>query len=173
LTHSDDCGGSCAITGDTPSRRTFLRGAGAALGALALLGLSTEDAMALPVRLLRGTVGAGGSVRFPIPPDDSVIFDDANGLILVRRGTAAWAFLATCPHKDIVKLKWYKAENRFQCPKHESRYQPDGTFIDGRATRHMDRVPIRKEGKDLVVDPDQVLESDRNMAVWTAATATL
>jgi nitrite reductase/ring-hydroxylating ferredoxin subunit len=168
---SDDT--PCEILGVTPSRRAFVRGASAALGALALLGLDADAAMALPVRLLKGRAGVGGTVRFPIPADDSVLFDDTNGLIIVRRGKAAWAFLSTCPHKDIVKLKWYKAENRFQCPKHDSRYEASGVFVDGRATRNMDRVAIKKEGTELVVEPDAILESDRDLAKWTGAVAAL
>ncbi len=172
--HDDACGhDDCTLLGTAGAgRREFLRGAGAALGALALLGLSTEEAMALPVRLLTGTRGAAG-VRYPIPAADSVIFDDKNGIIIVRRGAQAWAFLATCPHKDVVKLKWQDAENRFKCPKHDSTYQPDGTFIEGRATRNMDRLPIKKDGTDLVVDVESVLESDKMAAGWKSAVAAL
>lgn len=156
-----------------PSRRAFLRGAGAALGAMALLGFTTEEALALPVRLRRGIPGAGGTVRYPIPAEDAVIFDDQNDVILVRRGAQAWAFVSACPHKEVVKLKWLKGENRFQCPKHESKYQPDGTFIEGKATRNMDRLPIRKEGADLVVDPERAWQSDTQGAGWQSAVAAL
>jgi nitrite reductase/ring-hydroxylating ferredoxin subunit len=170
----DDCGADdCTLLGQRGPRREFLRGAGAALGALALLGLSGEEAMALPVRLLRGTRDGSGAARFPIPADDSVIFDDANGIILVRRGPAMWAFLTACPHKEVVKIKWKKDENRFQCPKHDSRYQADGTFIDGKATRNLDRLPIKKDGAQVVVDVDTVYQSDKNTELWKAAVAAL
>lgn len=169
-THDDDC----ALAGQRdPERRAFLRGAGAALGALALLGFSTKEAMALPVRLVKGRTELGGKVRFPVPADDSVIFDEANAMIVVRRGASVWAFVATCPHKEIVKLRWHKGDNRFQCPKHESKYQPDGEFIEGRATRNMDRLVIQRDGKELVVDPDAVFESDKDAAGWGKAVATV
>ncbi len=174
--HADACANDdpCALAGQQdPARRAFLRGAGAALGAMALLGFSTEEAMALPVRLLRGTTERGGKVRFPIPADDSVVFDEANAMIIVRRGANVWAFVATCPHKEIVKLRWLKGENRFQCPKHESKYQPDGAFIEGKATRNMDRLVIQRDGKDIVVDPDAVFESDKDAAGWGKAVATV
>lgn len=166
------CGGACddALP---PSRRVFLRGAGAALGALAMLGLTADEALAVPFRILRGTRGAGGTVRYPIPAGDAVTFDDQNDVILVRRGAQAWAFVSACPHKEVVKLKWLRAENRFQCPKHDSKYQPDGTFIDGKATRNMDRLPIRKEGAELVVDPERAWQSDTQAAGWAAAVATV
>ena len=176
MTDHSDCSADddCALAGQQdPERRAFLRGAGAALGALALLGFSAEEAMALPVRLLAGRTERGGKVRFPVPADDSVIFDEANALIIVRRGPSVWAFVATCPHKEIVKLRWFKAENRFQCPKHESKYQPDGAFIEGKATRNMDRLVIQRDGQELVVDPDAVFESDKDAAGWGKAVATV
>ncbi|MBI3789674.1 MAG: Rieske (2Fe-2S) protein [Gemmatimonadetes bacterium] len=164
----------CVFTRERdPERRAFLRGAGAALGALAILGLDAEAAMAIPVRLARGTRGARGTVRYPVPAGDSVTFDEANALILVRRGANVWAFVATCPHKEVVKLRWMKGDDRFQCPKHESKYQPDGAFIEGKATRNMDRLPIRKEGAELVVDPDTVIPSDSHAAAWAAAVVTV
>jgi nitrite reductase/ring-hydroxylating ferredoxin subunit len=163
----------CAIEGISADRRAFLRGAGAALGALALLGLSTEDAMALPVRLMSATSMNAGLAKFPIPTEDGVTFDEANGIILVRKGNNAYAFLSVCPHKDVVKLKWLKAEGMFKCPKHDSTYQPSGEFIDGRATRNMDRLPIKKDGNQLVVDVDKVYESDKMADGWKSAVAAL
>ena len=60
-------------------------------------------------------------------------------------------------------------ENRFQCPKHKSRYQPDGTFISGRATRGMDRFAVRQEKGEIVVDTTRVYHEDEDRAGWTAA----
>jgi Rieske Fe-S protein len=55
------------------------------------------------------------------------------------------------------------------CPKHKSHYRDDGTFINGRATRDMDRLPIRREGAELVVDVDTVYQQDDNPREWGAA----
>ena len=60
-------------------------------------------------------------------------------------------------------------DHRFQCPKHKSKYQPDGTFISGRATRNIDRHPIKREGHKLVVDVETMIRSDKDPAAWGAA----
>jgi len=64
-------------------------------------------------------------------------------------------------------------DHRFQCTKHDSRYQPDGEHISGRATRNMDRLPIRRDGAELVVNLDHVIRSDQDPAGWMAAAIAL
>ncbi|HMB79977.1 MAG TPA: hypothetical protein VKI43_07920, partial [Vicinamibacterales bacterium] len=61
----------------------------------------------------------------------------------------------------------------FQCPKHESKYQPNGTFMNGRATRNMDRLPIRLDGATLVVNVAAMFQSDKDPAGWASATVTI
>ncbi|HTD70459.1 MAG TPA: Rieske 2Fe-2S domain-containing protein, partial [Gemmatimonadales bacterium] len=77
-----------------------------------------------------------------------------------------------CPHQNTA-LKWLRDEGRFQCPKHKSRYQPDGVFISGRATRNMDRLAVRREGDTIVVNVDKLYRSDQNAADWAAAVVAL
>lgn len=103
---------------------------------------------------------------------DGVSIDKANEVILVRHGGSVYAFALSCPHQNTA-LRWNADEGRFQCPKHKSRYQPDGTFISGRATRNMDRLPIRREGGNVVVDVDRMFESDKDEAGWKAAVVAL
>jgi len=83
-----------------------------------------------------------------------------------------YAFNLACPHENTA-LKWLPKDGRFQCPKHESRYQPTGTFIDGRATRHMDRLGVRLDSNMLVVDLNQFFRSDKDAAGWAAANVAL
>jgi Rieske Fe-S protein len=80
------------------------------------------------------------------------MIDKANQVILVRWQNAVYAFALSCPHQNQA-LRWDAKETRFQCPKHKSKYQPDGTFISGRATRAMDRYAVRHEGDTIVVEP--------------------
>ena len=61
------------------------------------------------------------------------------------------------------------SSHEFQCPKHHSRYTADGTFIDGRATRNMDRLAIKRAGAELVVDVDTIYQADDNPQEWAAA----
>ncbi len=98
--------------------------------------------------------------------------DRANQVILVRSQGNACAFALSCPHQNTA-LKWLGDQERFQCPKHQSKYTPEGVFISGRATRNMDRLPIRVDGGRLLVDVDRVYESDKDPSGWAGATVRL
>jgi nitrite reductase/ring-hydroxylating ferredoxin subunit len=161
---------ACAGCGGPPDRREFLRrAAGTAAALLVGLGASPAAALALPVGFGRGARRPGhGELAFSIPAEDGATIDKTNDIIMVRYRGAAYAFALSCPHQNTA-LRWMAEETRFQCPKHKSKYQPDGTFISGRATRNMDRLPIHSDGKQLLVDPDHVFESDKDSAGWAAA----
>lgn len=146
----------CAGCGGWTGRRAFLREC-AGLAVIVLVG-----------RPLRGT----SEVEYPVPGEDGAIVDRVNQLILVRRQNECFAFALTCPHQNTA-LKWLPADNRFQCPKHKSKYSPDGVFLSGRATRNMDRLPIRRAGNRLLIDADRVYESDKDAAGWAGAVVRL
>ena len=93
-------------------------------------------------------------------------------MITVRYQDHLYAFNLACPHENTA-LKWLPKDGRFQCPKHESRYQPNGTFIGGRATRNMDRLGVRLEDNMLVVDLSKFYRSDKDSTGWAAATVTV
>lgn len=93
-------------------------------------------------------------------------------VIVVRYRGQAYAFNLACPHENTA-LKWLPKDGRFQCPKHESQYQPTGVFTTGRATRNMDRLGIRLEDNMLVVDLNKFYKSDKNPEGWTSATVAL
>ena len=168
--HSPPCSG-CPLS---RSRRDFLRDAGgAALGVLLSLGLSPAQAAAYAIRQVTGRREADGDeLHYPIPPSDGVTVDKKNEVILARSQGVAYAFALSCPHQNTA-LRWVEPKGRFQCPKHKSQYQPDGTFITGRATRNMDRLPIRSDGNELLVDADHVFESDKDPKGWAAAKVAL
>jgi nitrite reductase/ring-hydroxylating ferredoxin subunit len=167
-TNCDDC----QVTGTTErSRRSFLKGA--AMIGVAAFGLAATDAVALPVAFGTATGGSGGSERrYPIPDKDGVTIDRSSQVIVVRYQQHLYAFNLACPHENTA-LKWLPKDGRFQCPKHESRYQPSGQFIDGRATRNMDRLGVRLEDNMLVVDVNKFYRSDKDAAAWATATVAL
>jgi nitrite reductase/ring-hydroxylating ferredoxin subunit len=101
-----------------------------------------------------------------------VTIDKTNGVILVRYQGRVIAFNLACPHENTA-LRWKRGALKFECPKHDSRYTPDGAFIDGRATRHMDRLAIRRDGESAVVDLSSLIKSDADPAAWAAAVITL
>lgn len=153
------------------SRREFLldatRAVAAALGAI---GMGTHNAAALPIHWSRGARVRDRQVRFPLPDADGVRIDRDNELILVRWQQSVYAFALSCPHQRTM-LKWLAKDARFQCPKHKSKYQPDGSFISGRATRGLDRYPVRIAAASVIVDTSAAIRQDENADGWNDAVA--
>jgi Rieske Fe-S protein len=149
------------------SRREFLEAAGSFGVALALLGLTSEDVRALPVFMTEGTQ-SGAERRYPIPATDSVNVDRAAQLIVTRSNGHIYVFALSCPHQNNA-VKWLPKDHRFQCTKHDSKYQADGIHTDGRATRNMDRYVIRRDGSNVVVDLHKWIQSDKDRKAWDAA----
>jgi nitrite reductase/ring-hydroxylating ferredoxin subunit len=163
-----ECGG-CELA----DRRRFLTQAAAmVVGAMVGLGMNAERAVAMPLGFLAGIRAPNGKdVSFPIPAADGATIDRDNDLILARYQGKVYAFGLACPHQNTA-LRWLAAEGRFQCPKHKSKYAPDGTFLSGRATRSMDRYAVRKDGSNIVVNIDALYEQDKQKAEWEAAVVT-
>ena len=160
------CGGL-----DASSRRTFLHATVCFTISVAALGLGSGDAEALPITFGEG-VAAGSERRYPVPAGDGVTIDRVAQVIVVRYQAHLYAFNLACPHQNQM-LRWLPKESRFQCPKHESKYQPNGTFMSGRATRNMDRLALRVEDGTLVVNVDSMFQSDKDPAGWAAAAITI
>ncbi len=152
-----------------PARREFLRSATVAVAAaLAGLGATPAVSSALPVSAVQGVRSARGVVKYPIPAADSVLIDKDNEAILVRWQGQMMAFALACPHQNTA-LRWSEADKRFICPKHKSNYTPTGGFIEGRATRGMDRLAIRKVGAEVEVDMEKLFQEDESPTEWKAA----
>ena len=145
-----DCDG-CPV-----DRRAFLgRAVFAIVAACGATSVSATDALALQ----------GSEATYPIPPGDGVQIDKDREVILVRHQGVVYAFALSCPHQK-QSLRWKESEARFQCPKHKSRYQPDGSYISGRATRAMDRHPVRREGNTVRVDLTTKVRRDQEPERW-------
>ena len=163
----EQCGG-CDL-----GRRGFLRNTAlVALGIAAAMAGTATPVEALPIGFLSGRP-AGSEKAYPIPTADGVTIDRDDDVILVRHAGHVYAFGLSCPHQNTA-LRWVTDEGgRFECPKHHSKYQPDGTFISGRATRSMDRFAIRHQGNEIFVDLDRLYEQDKQQAEWGAALVAL
>jgi nitrite reductase/ring-hydroxylating ferredoxin subunit len=161
---ADSAGPDCL---SCTARRDFLR---AAVTATVLAGLGSlgpvQSLVAMEPRAARGTV------KYPLPTADGVSIDTANEVILCRNGGEVYAFALSCPHQNTA-LRTLPKNGGFQCPRHKSKYQPNGTFISGRATRNMDRLHVSRDGAFIVVDPDIAYESDSDPAKWAAAVVKL
>lgn len=119
-----------------------------------------------PARAQR--VLAGGNPTYPIPATDGVQIDRDQQVILVRWQGAVYAFNLSCPHQRTA-LRWNEGDAQFQCPKHHSKYRPDGTFVSGRATRGMDRFSMTRSGDEIVVDVGAMHKEDQDQAGWDAS----
>ncbi len=162
-----DCSGDCPI-----ARRTFLKDVSLLTAALAAAGLAPRTvAAATPIRALSREFA---EVKYPIPATDGVQFDDKNEVIVVRYQGHVYAFALSCPHQNTA-LKKDPSGAGFYCTKHDSRYHFDGVYVkdSGRATRNMDRLVIRRDGNNVVVNVDKWYESDSEPAQWAAAQITL
>jgi nitrite reductase/ring-hydroxylating ferredoxin subunit len=165
-----DTHAACTACPIVSGRRAFLRDAArlASVAALAAVGAPVSVAGALAAVPANGRRDAGNTVSYPIPTGDGAQIDRDNQVILVHWQKAVYAFALSCPHQNTA-LRWDGSDNRFQCPKHHSKYQPDGTFIEGRATRNMDRFAIKRDGDKVAVDLDTFYKSSEDQAGWNLA----
>lgn len=166
---NDNACRGCPVV-DGMERRDFLREAAAgALAALGALTLLPANGAAMPLRFITGT-GSQTAKSYPIPSADGVSIDKKESVIIARYKDRAYCFSLACPHQNTA-LRWEERNNRFQCPKHKSRYQPDGVFIEGRATRGMDRFAVSREGQSsqMAVNLDAMYRQDHHPEQWESA----
>jgi nitrite reductase/ring-hydroxylating ferredoxin subunit len=139
-------------------RRSFLgKAVFAIVAAYGAASVSAAEALALE----------GNEAIYPIPAGDGVHIDKEREVILARHQGVVYAFALWCPHQR-QSLRWKATEARFQCPKHKSKYQPDGSYLSGRATRAMDRHPIHREGDTVRVDLTTKVRRDEEPERWEA-----
>lgn len=160
----DACGHDCDH--DT-GRRGFLRD-----GLMAVAALTAIAGGAAPLHAMARDYASGlaalGTVTFAVPAADGATIDRANKLILVRYRGMVHAFGLECPHRGTM-VQWEAANNRFYCPKHKSTFKPEGTRIQGKAPRGLDRYPIKVEGGKVVVDTAVEIDGAKDAAGWNAA----
>jgi Rieske Fe-S protein len=163
----------CGRCADPDDRREFLRQAALMVaGAIAGAAGAASTASALPVRFGEPLGSSGNELSYPVPGADGATVDRDNGVIVVRYQGKAYAFNLSCPHENAA-VRWKAAVSRFECSRHDSRYQPDGVYTSGRATRNMDRFALKRNGSTLVVDVSRLIQSDTQKAQWEAAVVSL
>jgi len=153
-------------------RRALAQISAAAVAAMAGVTLRPGTALALPVTQVTGTPIAPDEHAYPIPASDVVTIDHDQQVIVVRFQQKGYVFNLACPHENTA-LRWKARDGYFKCPRHESEYQPDGTFIRGRATRNMDRFALRRDGDSLIADFNRLYRSDQQPQEWAAAFVSL
>jgi Rieske Fe-S protein len=145
----DDCH-DCPLI----DRRAFIYSAALMLPAIAGVRISREEK------------------SYPVPATDGVMIDKDQDVIISRTQGTLFAFNLACPHQNTA-LKWDGGKTRFQCPKHKSIYTAEGVFVEGRATRGLDRFAVRRDGSSLVVNLDLLFEQDKDGEKWAKAFVTV
>jgi Rieske Fe-S protein len=162
---TSDCE-QCPLVG----RRDFLRDASlAAAGILIGLGAVPLPAPA-QVAFIAPVRSRGEEKTYAIPAADGTQIDKGSGTILTRWQGKVYVYSLACPHQN-TGLRWYDKDNRFECPKHHSRFEPDGESVkdSGRATRGLDRFAVRRDGANVIANLDKMYKQDEDEADWTAA----
>jgi len=156
------CDGGCETeTAGGSDRRTFLKEGLMAVAALTAVAGASVPLDAMTRGYMVGTAAGAGlaTISYPIPTTDGATIDRANKVILVRYQGMVHALARECPHKGTM-VDWQPEQNRLYCPKHKSTFTANGTRIQGKSPRSMDRHPIRLEGGKVVVDTATVIEGD-------------
>ncbi len=165
----DDC-----TTPDLPDcafdsgRRAFLWDGLRAVAALTAVAGGAVPLHAFAREEVEGAALAGDLLSYPLPTTDGATIDKANRVILVRFQGMVHAFSLECPHKGTM-VTWEPQNARFFCPKHKSTFKPEGTRIQGKAPRNLDRFAIRVEDGKVLVDRARELDSKRDAAGWASA----
>jgi len=152
----------------TSGRRAFLRDGLMAVAALSAIAGSAAPLHALARGYATGRSSLAGTVTYAVPAADGATIDRTNRLILVRYQGMVHAFGLECPHKGTM-VQWQPEQSRFYCPKHKSTFKAEGSRIQGKSPRSLDRYAVRLDGGKVVVETGTVLESTTNAAAWSAA----
>jgi len=167
MTDTNERCNDCAL-----GRREFLSAGAKAAAAVVAIAAIGGRAGAMPVRLISALAHRKKDVTYAIPAGDSVSIDHDKDIILARVGQSLYAFDLSCPHQHTA-LRWRDSDRRFECPRHHSKYSAEGIYIDGRATRSMDRHAVRREGNNIIVDLDTSYEEVHDGPQWKAAFLTV
>jgi cytochrome b6-f complex iron-sulfur subunit len=76
----------------------------------------------------------------PEPDSGPVEFPEVK-LWLVNTSRGMVGIYKVCTHLGCL-YKWVPTNNRFECPCHGSKFQLDGTYIEGPAPRNLDRFEV-------------------------------
>ncbi len=168
-----DAGKASSQSESESSRRDFLAQASCAIfAAMAASGIAAADALSFPIDTVSADTPQGAERTYPLPSTDGASVDQSSEVILVRFNSRIYAFALACPHENTA-LRWRPQDHRFQCPRHQAKFQPDGTWMGSRKTRDMDRFALRLEGQKIAVDLSRLYRSDQQKSEWEAAFVSL
>jgi cytochrome b6-f complex iron-sulfur subunit len=83
-------------------------------------------------------------------PSDPPVHNHEGRFWLSNVNGAIIALYDVCVHLG-CRYAWQPAAGRFECPCHGSKYDKDGTYIEGPARRGLDRMEVRLVADDQIV----------------------
>ena len=159
----------CAACAGADGRRDFLKHAAALVaGALAGVAGGAARASALVVTPGQAISKVGSQLTYPLPAGDGATVDRDNDVAIARVQNTVVALSLKCPHTG-GELRWKPPVNRYECSRHDSKFEPPGVYISGKAKRNMDRFGLKRDGDTVVVNTAQPIRSDTQRAQWDAA----
>lgn len=114
-------------------RRMFLKGCGAALGALALHGATRA------VAVEPDWTAVGAEADFPL--NEPKFLEDLK-LFVVRDAEGVRALTSRCTHRGCT-VSW--ADDAFVCPCHQARFTMKGEVLKGPARDPLETIPAKIE----------------------------
>jgi cytochrome b6-f complex iron-sulfur subunit len=164
------------------TRREFLTYVWAASMALFMVQLGGVSVLFALPRFKAGEFGGifpfgrAGDVLAGVSEGPKEFTDAKIWLVSTEKGILA--LYTVCTHLGCL-YKWVPSTRRFECPCHGSRFQPDGTYVEGPAPRDLDRFVIYlkdssgrvvaqtdPEGNPLPVpDPNLTIEVDTGLKI--------
>ncbi len=85
---------------------------------------------------------------------------DVPGIWIARTKGRIVAIEGTCTHLG-CRVSWARDDERFRCPCHGSSFAADGTNLDGPAPRALERLAIRIQEGQLVIDRSRRFRKER------------
>ncbi|MEP0764721.1 MAG: Rieske (2Fe-2S) protein [Chloroflexota bacterium] len=152
---------SSAPEPDAMSRRSFLKLAWGAAGAVALAEAGLVTYRFLAPKAVAGQFGGVFSVgRVEDFPPGSVTPFNEGRFYLVRLADGGFlALYRKCTHLGCA-VPWDPAQGKFVCPCHASAFEMDGDLLNPPAPRPLDRFPVTIENGEIKVDTGQAIQRD-------------
>lgn len=128
------------------SRREFLTYIWGATMALLLAETTGVSLLFAFPRFRAGDFGGAfelGQAGTVLPPRESApVANDVGKFWLVNLDQGVLAIYKVCTHLGCL-YKWSDINFRFECPCHGSKFELDGTYIEGPAPRNLDRFVVQ------------------------------
>ena len=148
-------------TDATMTRRSFLKWAWGAAGAVALAEGGLIAYQFFAPKTVEGRFGGVFTVgRVEDFPPGSVTPFNEGRFYLVRLADGGFlALYRKCTHLGCA-VPWDQAQGKFVCPCHASAFEMDGHLLNPPAPRPLDRFPIIIEAGEIMVNTGQTIQRD-------------